>query len=637
MTQNADVVVVGAGFAGLTAARDLVRLGYDVVVLEGRDRVGGRSSTTTIAGSPVDLGGTFVGPTQDAVLELAAELGCETVPTHSRGKNLIKWRGRVRAYRSTIPRLSMLELFDVSRIQWRFERISRRVSVAEPWAAAHADSLDDQTLDRWLRSLHAGASTRDLMAIMSRVTWGCEPDQVSMLHAVRYVKAAGGIGRMLDVQGGAQQDRFPGGTQQIALRLADELGARVRLNAVVRRIERHADGTVTVGADGGDVTAKAVIVAIPPAHRAAIDFSPALPAEYEKLAQHWPQGTLSKAYAAYETPFWRANGCSGEALSDEGPVFITFDVSPDDNGPRHPAGLHRPAHLRSAAARGTPRTRTGRLRRPVRRRGAAADRLCRSLLGHRGFRTGRADSGGPSRFMDNVRGLAAQARRRRLLGRHRNRRRVDGLSRRRRPVGPPSGGRGAPGAVGLMVVSADRLDETAKLSVHLVGTLENRAVAAGQLDELGEVGRHPRDVARRDHRQQPVLLAADHQRRHREVVQPDVPVGAQRVDQFAGPAAAARRRRLNEQLIDELGDRRVRVAADGHHLHESLAGPVRRTQQGCRAEVLQQHLRGTHPHVGERRRHRHQLDVPQQVPGGGVDQGDGVGALGHPAGIAFGP
>ena len=72
---NADVVVVGAGFAGLTAARDLVRLGYDVVVLEGRDRVGGRSSTTTIAGSPVDLGGTFVGPTQDAVLELARRAG----------------------------------------------------------------------------------------------------------------------------------------------------------------------------------------------------------------------------------------------------------------------------------------------------------------------------------------------------------------------------------------------------------------------------------------------------------------------------------------------------------------------------------------------------------------------------------
>jgi monoamine oxidase len=330
---NADVVVVGAGFAGLAAARELVKLGHDVVILEGRDRVGGRSSTATIAGIPVDLGGTFVGPSQDAVIELAKELGCETVPTYIRGKNLIRWRGKVRSYRSTIPRLSILELLDVSRIQWRFERLCRRVPVDAPWKAPHADDLDSKSLEEWLKSVHASAGTRDLMAIMARVTWGCEPDAVSMLHAVRYVKAAGGLDRMLDVEGGAQQDRFPGGTQQIALRMAEELGPRVVLNAVVRSIERHSNGTLTVASDRGGVDAKAVIIAIPPEHRGGIAFVPDLPPEYGKLAQHWPQGNLSKAYVAYETPFWRANGCSGEALSDEGPVFITFDVSPGDDGP----------------------------------------------------------------------------------------------------------------------------------------------------------------------------------------------------------------------------------------------------------------------------------------------------------------
>ncbi|MDT5307487.1 MAG: monoamine oxidase [Mycobacterium sp.] len=330
---NADVVIVGAGFAGLSAARDLVRLGHDVVVLEGRDRVGGRSATTTIAGTPVDLGGTFVGPTQDAVIALAQELGCETVRTYSRGKNLILWRGKVRSYGSTIPRLSIIELLDVSRIQWRFDRVSRRVPVVEPWTSPIAEILDGKTLDEWLRYVHASASTRDLMAIMARVTWGCEPDEVSMLHAVRYVKAAGGLGRMLDTEGGAQQDRFPGGTQQIALRMAEELGPRVVLNAVVRSIQRRSDGSLAVGSDRGDVNAQAVIVAVPPAHRAGIAFDPALPPEYEKLAQHWPQGNLSKAYVAYETPFWREDGRSGEALSDEGPVFITFDVSPSDAGP----------------------------------------------------------------------------------------------------------------------------------------------------------------------------------------------------------------------------------------------------------------------------------------------------------------
>jgi monoamine oxidase len=170
------------------------------------------------------------------------------------------------------------------------------------------------------------------MAIMARVTWGAEPDGVSTLHAVRYIKAAGGLDRMLDVTGGAQQDRFPAGTQQIALRMAGELGDRVVLGAAVHGIT-HGAGGVTVHSEAGAVAADAVVVAIAPAHRAAIDFTPTLPPEYVRLSRNWPQGQLSKAYAAYDTPFWRADGRSGEALSDTGPVFITFDVSPRADGP----------------------------------------------------------------------------------------------------------------------------------------------------------------------------------------------------------------------------------------------------------------------------------------------------------------
>ncbi len=331
-TWTADVVVVGAGFAGLTAARDLMRLGHDVLVLEGRDRVGGRSHTGHVAGIPVDLGGTFVGPTQDAVLALAAELGIPTVPTYHDGANLIRWRGMVRSYRGTIPRLSLGGLLDIARVRWQFKHIARRVPLDEPWTARRAARLDGQSLGGWLRSVHAGATSRDLLAIMARVTWGCEPDDVSMLHAARYVAAAGGLDRLLDVKGGAQQDRFAAGTQQIADAMATELGDRVVLGAAVRRVDRH-DGGVTIGCEKGRADAKFVIVAIPPEHRAGIEFTPPLPAEYHQLATCWPQGRLSKAYAAYPTPFWRADGFSGEALSDEGPVFITFDVSPQPDGP----------------------------------------------------------------------------------------------------------------------------------------------------------------------------------------------------------------------------------------------------------------------------------------------------------------
>ncbi len=111
------MVIVGAGFAGLAAARDLARQGHDVLVLEGRDRVGGRSFTGSIAGLPADMGGSFVGPTQDAVLALAAELGVPTVPTFHDGKNVIRWRGGVRPYSGTIPRLSLTGLLDIARLR----------------------------------------------------------------------------------------------------------------------------------------------------------------------------------------------------------------------------------------------------------------------------------------------------------------------------------------------------------------------------------------------------------------------------------------------------------------------------------------------------------------------------------------
>ncbi len=212
-------------------------------------------------------------------------------------------------------------------MRWQFERIARSVPVAAPWDAQQARKLDDLSLGGWLRSIRATASSRDLMAIMARVTWGCEPDEVSMLHAARYARAAGGLDRLLDVDNGAQQDHFPGGTQQIAEAAAAELGTRVVLSAPVRRIDRHGGG-VTITSDRGQAEAGFVIVAIPPAHRTSIEFAPPLPPAYDQLAKHWPQGRLSKAYAAYSTPFWRSNGFSGQTLSDQGPVFITFDVSP---------------------------------------------------------------------------------------------------------------------------------------------------------------------------------------------------------------------------------------------------------------------------------------------------------------------
>ena len=350
---SVDVVVVGAGFAGLAAARELTRQGYDVVVFEGRDRVGGRSFTGNVAGLPADMGGTFVGPTQDAVLALAAELKIATMPTHHDGKNVIRWRGSTRSYRGTIPKLSLTGLLDIGRLRWQFERIASSIPVDAPWDARRARELDGLSFGQWLRSVRATASSRDLMTIMARVTWGCEPDDVSMLHAARYVHAAGGMDRMLDVENGAQKDRFPGGSQQIAEAAANELGARVVLNAPVRRIERHHSG-VTVTSERGQADAGYVIVAIPPAHRRSIEFAPPLPAEYQQLAEHWPQGRLSKALRGILDAVLAGQRIIGQALSDAGAGVHHVRCQPAGRRAGHPDGICRCPGIRLAAHRPAP-------------------------------------------------------------------------------------------------------------------------------------------------------------------------------------------------------------------------------------------------------------------------------------------
>lgn len=165
-----------------------------------------------------------------------------------------------------------------------------------------------------------------------QVQWGASPGDVSLLHALRYIRAAGGIDHMLDVEDGQQQDRFVETTHEIADRVAANLGENVVVGAPVRRIDQD-DSGVTVWTDSEVVSAKYAIVTTTPAHRADIEFEPALPERAQGLARTWRMGVLSKAFVAYEKPFWRANGLSGEALTDTGPAFITFDVSPGDGGP----------------------------------------------------------------------------------------------------------------------------------------------------------------------------------------------------------------------------------------------------------------------------------------------------------------
>ena len=333
MARQTDVVVVGAGLAGLAAARKLTAAGLVCVVLEARDRVGGRTLNHPIGnGKIVEVGGQWVGPTQTRVLELMGELGLDSFPTYSTGEHVIEYEGALKRYTGTIPAISRRVLADIGQAQWKIDRMAKQVPAEAPWDAPKAAEWDSQTFWSWMRRNVYTDGGRKLLQLAVEAVWAAQPEDLSLLHVLFYISSAGGFDPLLDTEGGAQDARVVGGTQLISLRMAEELEDRVILNAPVRRIE-HAGDRVTVHADGTTAEGRRVIVALPPTLTCRIAYDPPLPALRDQLTQRIPQGTVAKCMAIYEKPFWRERGLTGQGTSDSGPVKLTFDNSPPDGSP----------------------------------------------------------------------------------------------------------------------------------------------------------------------------------------------------------------------------------------------------------------------------------------------------------------
>jgi monoamine oxidase len=328
-----DVVVVGAGLAGLVAARDLQAGGATVVVLEARDRVGGRTCDRVLDdGTLVELGGQWVGPGQDRLLALAAELGVHTFPTWNAGENVLHVKGRPHRYRGAIPRVNPALIADIGQAQVRLDRMAKRVPLDAPWTARKAAEWDSQTVETWLRRNVATATARELMRLSVAAVFACEPRDMSLLHMLFYIHSGTSLDALLSVRRGAQEQRFVEGPQEISRRVAARLDGAVVLEAPVRRVRQDGAG-VEVVADGVRVRGRRAVVAVPPTLAGRFTYEPPLPPERDQLTQKVPMGSVIKFHAVYDEPFWRAEELTGQVTSDAGAVRITFDNSPPSGQP----------------------------------------------------------------------------------------------------------------------------------------------------------------------------------------------------------------------------------------------------------------------------------------------------------------
>ena len=307
--------------------------------------------------------------TADRLLALARATGVDTFPTSNEGDNVLYLNGRRSRYPAATglsddPDFQQALLTAVARL----DPMAAEVPVEAPWKARRAARWDSTTFEDWKRQNLSSEAARNLLDVASRAIWGAEPRELSLLYVLAYTAAAGNerergsFTRLVATPGGAQESRFVGGSQRIPIELARRLGAQVVLRSPVRRIEQGR-GRVTVTSDRFVVEAREAIVAVPPVLAARIGYAPALPRAQRRLLARIIAGALTKWEAVYEEPFWRAQGLSGQAVSDVGPANTTFDNTP-------PAG--RPGILFGFAG-GAPARRFARMSRAARREAVLAN------------------------------------------------------------------------------------------------------------------------------------------------------------------------------------------------------------------------------------------------------------------------
>ena len=328
-----DAIVIGAGFAGLSAARALRAAGRDrILILEARDRVGGRTRPAALGPLTADLGGQWLGQTQTKLAELARSYQVATYPTFMEGQCICRAGERThRGKGSDITGIyNWREAIAFWRLARRIERLCEPLDCEQPWAHPEAETLDSMTVEQWAAAQTGQALVRQAVRIICHSLFGAEASEISMLFFLHYVKSGGGLDCLLSSEeGGAQHLLFQGGVHQLARKMGEEMSAQLQLGAPVQTVAWN-ESQATVSTAAQSFRARKLIFAMPPQCLERIEFAPQLPQPKRLLNRRMQMGSFIKFWILYAEPFWRAEGLNGMLVCDDSPVSPIMDVSPPD-------------------------------------------------------------------------------------------------------------------------------------------------------------------------------------------------------------------------------------------------------------------------------------------------------------------
>lgn len=323
-----DVLVVGAGLSGMQCARELASRGLSVIVLEARDRVGGRCHTMDWRGVPVDLGAHWVGATHGRVRSLAARASAVLRTQTTFGRvvfDLCDVRHETESATDYPAAFSPSMNEGIERL----ELLCNSLDPAAPWAHPRAHELDSISAARWAEEAIGNPWSRRCFEVMLAGVLSAAPSEVSMLFVVYFFATAGGWHAVMNVTEGSLQYSVQGGVGKLADRLASEVGERIRLNATVRAL-RQIPGGVVADTTAGEFFARCAVVSLPPHLAGRLGYEPPLPAARDHLTQRMPCGQVYKILCAFDGRPWIDRGLAGEAYSDVFPFAFAADIADSD-------------------------------------------------------------------------------------------------------------------------------------------------------------------------------------------------------------------------------------------------------------------------------------------------------------------